>query len=193
MKAVIINGANSERSRTTCLIQSVHASLHALAVDSAIFNLHSFEADCLLLTDYKHQAVASYQQAIVDADFIVIASPVYQGSFSGVLKLLLDLIPQKGLSKKKILPLATGGSLAHLLMLDYSLKPVLAALGATHILAGVFATNQDFQATNDLTQHYHMSSTVQKRLEDSLNELVSVQPPLLFALPSTQLATRQYA
>ena len=39
-----------------------------------------------------------------------------------------------------MLPLATGGSLAHLLALDYALKPVLAALGARDILDGVYAT-----------------------------------------------------
>ncbi len=38
-----------------------------------------------------------------------------------------------------VLPLATGGTVAHMLAVDYALKPVLSALKAQEILHGVFA------------------------------------------------------
>ncbi len=59
--------------------------------------------------------------------------------FSGALKTLLDLLPERALEGKIVLPLATGGTIAHMLAVDYALKPVLNALKAQEILHGVFA------------------------------------------------------
>lgn len=189
MKAVIINGATSVLSRTSALTNHVKNNLIDLAVGVKLFDYESFDANTLLLTDFKTTTVLEYQQAIIEADLIIVASPVYQGSFSGVLKLLLDLIPQKGLSKKKVLPLATGGSLAHLLMLDYSLKPVLSALGATHILAGVYASNQDFQLDET---GYLISQTIQERLDAALDDLVTELCLSLTFAPRIDFQERQY-
>ena len=43
---------------------------------------------------------------------------------------MLALAPSHGLRRKIVLPLATGGSIAHLLAVDHALKPVSSALGA---------------------------------------------------------------
>ena len=73
---------------------------------------------------------------------MLISTPVYKASFAGGLKAVLDLLDEKALAGKVVLPIATGGSPAHLLALEYGLKPVLSALGARHILAGVYATDK---------------------------------------------------
>lgn len=88
-----------------------------------------------------------------------------------------------------MLPLATGGSLAHLLMLDYSLKPVLSALGATHILAGVYASNQDFQLDET---GYLISQTIQERLDAALDDLVTELCLSLTFAPRIDFQERQY-
>jgi hypothetical protein len=58
---------------------------------------------------------------------------VYKASFSGALKTLLDLFPERALEGKVVLPFATGGTIAHMLAVDYALKPVLSALKAQEI------------------------------------------------------------
>jgi FMN reductase len=78
---------------------------------------------------------------VADADAVVIATPVYKASFSGLLKVFLDLLPQDGLAGKLVLPLATGGSQSHMLALDYALRPVLHALDARHVLTSIYATS----------------------------------------------------
>ena len=65
--------------------------------------------------------------------------------------------------------LATGGSLAHLLALDYALKPVLSALGARDILDGVFAT--DAQLVSDGKGNYTADAALATRLERALAPL----------------------
>lgn len=59
------------------------------------------------------------------ADVVIVATPIYKAAYSGLLKVFLDLLPPDALRGKTVLPLAMGGSLAHLLALDYALKPVL--------------------------------------------------------------------
>jgi hypothetical protein len=63
---------------------------------------------------------------------------VYKASYSGLVKVFLDLLPQAGPAGKTVLPLVTGGSLAHMLAMDYALRPVLSALGARHVVPGAF-------------------------------------------------------
>ena len=56
---------------------------------------------------------------------VIVATPIYKAAYSGLLKVFLDLLPAEALRGKTVLPLASGGSVAHLLALDYALKPVL--------------------------------------------------------------------
>ena len=97
--------------------------------------------------DFAHPAICEALELIEHAQAVVIATPLYKASYSGLVKTLLDLLPQAGLAGKIVLPIATGGSLAHLLALDYALKPVLSSLGARHHLPNVFASDADLPAT----------------------------------------------
>ena len=74
--------------------------------------------------------------AVAAAEAIVLVTPIYKAAYSGLLKLFLDLLPQFALTDKVVLPLATAGSPAHVLALDYALRPVLSSLGVRHAEAG---------------------------------------------------------
>ncbi|WP_328538807.1 NADPH-dependent FMN reductase [Streptomyces sp. NBC_00344] len=82
----------------------------------------------LLKADLQHPQLASAAARFAEADAIVLATPVYKAGCSGLLKSFLDLLPQFALEGKVVLPLATGGSLAHVLALDYGLRPVLMSM-----------------------------------------------------------------
>lgn len=55
-----------------------------------------------------------------------------------MLKAFIDLLPQFALRGKVALPLLTGGSLAHVLALDYGPRPVLQSLDPKHVVSGLF-------------------------------------------------------
>lgn len=97
---------------------------------------------------------------------IIIATLVYKVSFSGGLKTLLDLLPKWALDNKEVLLLVNGGSIAHLLAVDYALKPVLDALKAQEILYGVFA--EDSQVT-DYEHKPQFNHDLKQRLDGLLN------------------------
>jgi len=68
----------------------------------------------------------------------VVATPIYKAAYSGLLKIFLDVLPQFGLREKVVFPLATGGTVAHVLALDYALRPVLSSLDPVHVVSGLF-------------------------------------------------------
>lgn len=104
-------------------------------------------AEALLHADLNAPAIVRAIALVQDADAIVIATPVYKASYTGILKAFLDLLPQDGLDGKLVLPLATGGSQSHMLVLDYALRPVLASLAARFILPGIYATSEQLPWT----------------------------------------------
>lgn len=138
-----ISASPSSRSKTALTRAYVDARLAELGHRVLSLDVRDLPPAALLAADTRDPAIAAAVDLVEQADAVVVATPVYKASFSGLLKALLDLLPQRALADKVVLPLAVGGSLAHVLMLDYSLRPVLIALGADDILRGLFV--QDSQ------------------------------------------------
>jgi len=117
-----------------------HVNRRLVAAGHTVRNLpvRTLPATPLLVGDVTHPALIDAIAAVRDADALVVATPVYQSSYSGLLKVFLDLLPQFALRGKTVLPLATGGSPAHVLAVDYALRPLLSALGAAHVTPGWF-------------------------------------------------------
>lgn len=138
---VIVSGSPSEVSRLNGLTGYAEEKLRQLGWEVSHLHVASLPSEDLILARWDSQAIIEANKRIAAADALVIASPVYKASFTGVLKTYLDLLPQNGLEGKVILPLFIGGTIAHLLTIDYALKPVLSALYAKHISAGVYAVD----------------------------------------------------
>jgi len=100
-----------------------------------------------------------------------VATPVYKAAYTGALKALLDILPPQALRGKTVLPIATGGSPAHLLVLDYALKPVLGALGASDILQGVYAIDGQLQLDKEGYQFIDME--IRERFDRELDSLAT--------------------
>ncbi|MEV3859995.1 NADPH-dependent FMN reductase [Streptomyces sp. NPDC050095] len=137
-------------SRTAHLVHDLGRGLASQGHDIRHLDVRSLPAEALLSADTTHPEVAAAVGLVARADALIVASPVYKAAYSGVLKTFLDLLPQYALRGKTVLPLATGGSPAHVLAVDYALRPVLTSLGADvaqgwfvldrHIAVGVDGT-----------------------------------------------------
>lgn len=145
MHITSISGSPSERSRSAWLTQFALTRLEGIATRSEHIAVRELPAAALLAADAQEPAIAQAVDAIASAGLVIVGTPIYKAAYSGLLKVFLDLLPPEALRGKTVLPLATGGSAAHLLALDYSLRPVLSALGARHVLDGVFATDAQLQ------------------------------------------------
>lgn len=139
--------------------------LSALDVEVCHWHLHNFAAEDLLYARFDSPALQTLSEQLHEADGLIVATPIYKAAYSGALKTLLDLLPERALEGKVVLPLATGGTVAHLLAVDYALKPVLNALKAQEILHGVFA---DDSQVIDYQHKPQFTPNLQRRLDSAL-------------------------
>ncbi|MBH5317429.1 NADPH-dependent FMN reductase [Paenibacillus sp. GSMTC-2017] len=168
-KIVILSGSANKNSRLNGIIQYSRSKLEQAGHEVSIVEITELPAEDLIHSNWNSAAVQKALTLVEEADGVIAASPVYKAAYSGVFKTFLDLIPQKGLERKVILPLFIGGTISHLLVIDYSLKPVLSALGATNILGGVYAVDQSVIRLEDGT--FHLAEEISARLEDALVRL----------------------
>jgi FMN reductase len=69
-----------------------------------------------------------------------------------------------------VLPLMTGGTLAHVLALDYALRPVLVSLGAQHIVNGLFVLDKTLAVSE---QGVVLDADVEQRLAGILDDFAT--------------------
>ncbi|MBC7290745.1 MAG: NADPH-dependent FMN reductase [Actinotalea sp.] len=139
---LVLTASPSITSRTSALAHHVADELVLSGHDVRVVDLRDLPAAALLAADTSAPQVLDAVQALLASDGVIVATPIYKASYSGLLKVFLDLLPQRALEGKVVLPLATGGTVAHLLAIDYSLRPVLVSLGAAHITTGRFVLDQ---------------------------------------------------
>ena len=166
MHVVLLSGSPSARSRTELLLEYARQHLQGHGLEVSLLRVRDFPAEALLHADFTSPAVQQLQAAVASADGLVVATPVYKASFSGALKTLLDLLPERALQHKVVLPIATGGSNAHMLAVDYALKPVLASLKAQEMLQGVFAEDRQIAYRADGVD---LDPALEERLDSSLD------------------------
>lgn len=147
LKLVAVSGGLQRPSRTLVLVEEIAEALGAtIALDLQVIELGEL-TPALGGALYRSQLCADAQaqlEAIERADALVVASPVYRGSFSGLFKHLFDLIGQDALVGKPVLLAATGGSDRHALVIEHQLRPLFAFFQALTLPLGVYAAERDF-------------------------------------------------
>lgn len=148
---VSVSASPSATSRTAHMLRTLDAALTADGHTVTALDVRDLPPAALLSGDLGHPAIARAVELFAAADGAVIGTPVYKAAYSGLLKCLFDLLPQYALAGKTVLPLATGGSTAHVLAIDYALRPVLSAMGAAHIVQGWFVLDRHIAVGDDGT------------------------------------------
>ncbi len=175
MSILFISGSPSHLpSRSGALADYVGSRVRAVSVTTERLSVLDIPADDLVHVRRQSEAAATLRQAVVRSDAIVIATPIYNASVPGGLKALLDLLPQRALHGKIVLPLASGGSAGHQLAIEYSLKPVLSALGGRHVLAGVFACEHDVEWRPDTPADPLLLEALTGRLDEATDLLLTL-------------------
>jgi FMN reductase len=83
-------------------------------------------------------------EKIISADALVVGSPIYKGSYSGLFKHVFDLIDPKDLAGKPVLLTATGGGDKHALVIEHHLRPLFGFFEAATLATGIYAGAADF-------------------------------------------------
>ena len=120
LRIVIVNGSPSFPSKTAALAQEVltrlRPHLEFTAKTITVADLVPFFADT-----YGDPAspIATALAEIANADFLIAASPIYKGTYTGLFKHVFDLLAPAALADKPVLLIATGGSERHTLALEH--------------------------------------------------------------------------
>jgi FMN reductase len=96
------------------------------------------------LLDRSDPRTAAAKATVLASDLLVVASPTYKGSYTGLLKLFLDLFGSDELAGTTVVPLMLGGDLRHSLAVECALKPVLVEIGATCPTRGLFLVDSAY-------------------------------------------------
>ncbi|WP_449599689.1 NAD(P)H-dependent oxidoreductase [Paenibacillus sp. Marseille-Q9583] len=62
----------------------------------------------LLTANFVSEGVLGANMLVEEADIVAILTPIYKASYTGILKTYLDLLPQKALVDKRIVPMLLG-------------------------------------------------------------------------------------
>lgn len=169
MSIVFISGSPSANSRTAHLLQEVRQRLAAHGETTEWIAIRDLPATPLLHAQAGDTEIAAAIASVARARAVVIASPIYKAAYSGLLKLFLDLLPQKAFEDKLVLPVSSAGSALHVLALDFTIRPVLAALGAREVIPPVSALDSQIDLFPDGS--VQLDRLILTRLDDTLRLL----------------------
>jgi FMN reductase len=126
---VALTGNPRPRSRTAAL---------ALTVARAVAELGA--AGPVVEIDLANRASSEddLRRVLVGAEVVVVASPTYKATYTGLLKSFLDHVPTGALRGVIAIPVMVAGDRAHALAVDVHLRPLLLELGASCPTAGLF-------------------------------------------------------
>ncbi|SDJ15567.1 NADPH-dependent FMN reductase [Alteribacillus bidgolensis] len=110
---------------------------------------------------------------VSSADFYIIGTPIFQGSITGALKNLFDLVHPKSLRNKVMGFIATGGTYQHYLVIENQLKPISSYFRAFVAPGFVYAHNDHFSPQNEL-----VDMELLERVNSLSEEIVFMQKTL---------------
>ncbi|MFD3837620.1 FMN reductase [Streptomyces sp. NPDC058642] len=168
MKLVVVSAGLSAPSSTRLLADRLAAAVERLAPaevqvvevrDLAVAIAHQ------LTSGFPGRALAAAQDAVTGADALIVVTPVFSASYSGLFKSFFDVLDKDALAGKPVLIAATGGSARHSLVLDHALRPLFSYLRAVVVPTGVYAASEDWGAEG-----------LDGRIERAAGELVALLP-----------------
>ena len=148
LKVVAVSGGAYRPSRTLALTEAIVAELGKhLNLDAHLVELSEIARPLggALSRAELPATVEQHLQAIENADLLIVASPVYRGSYPGLLKHLFDLVGQDSLIDTPVLLAATGGSPLHALVIDHQLRPLFSFFQSLTLPIGVYGSEGDLQ------------------------------------------------
>ena len=170
---VIISGSPSQPSRSSAISSYLENLLIKEGKRVSTIHVRDLPAEDLLFANFNSPEIKEAQSLVEQAKGLIVVSPVYKASYPGVLKAFLDLIPEKGLLNKVVLPVVTGGTLAHLLSIEYAFNPVFSVLGSQEIVNGVYMVDSQVSYKEQLA---FADPEIEQRLKKTLNNLLNRLP-----------------
>jgi FMN reductase len=169
LRVVAVSGSLTDPSRTTSLVAAIAEAFgKVLLIDSHLITLHDLGphlAGALTRKELPAEAERELQR-IENADLLVVATPVYRASFTGLFKHLFDFVDQYALVDTPVLLAATGGSERHALIIEHQLRPLFGFFQSLALPVGVYAHDSDFE--NYVISNEQLTERIEKAISRAL-------------------------
>ncbi|MEV0244248.1 CE1759 family FMN reductase [Streptomyces sp. NPDC050674] len=158
MKLVVVSAGLSVPSSTRLLADRLAAAAAraVTAPEPAPADVHVLELRDLaeeiahtFTNGFPGQKLSAAFDAVRAADGLIVVTPVFSASYSGLFKSFFDALgatDDNAVAGKPVLIAATGGTARHSLVLDHALRPLFAHLKAVVVPTGVYAASEDWGA-----------------------------------------------
>ena len=170
-RVVVVSGGLGEPSTTRLLADRLAtATRDALThpeAEVSVIELRDLARDITdaLLTRVPSPALQTALDAVTSADGLIVVSPVFSASYSGLFKSFFDVVDPATVAAKPVLIAATGGTERHSMVLDHALRPLFSYLHAVVVPTGVFAATSDWGSRE-------WTKRLVARVERAVDELV---------------------
>ncbi|MGW1501421.1 FMN reductase [Streptomyces mirabilis] len=149
MKLVVVSAGLSVPSSTRLLADRLAAATDRYtSVDIQVVELRDLAVEIAhnFTSGFPGRALSAALEAVTEADGLIVVTPVFSASYSGLFKSFFDVLDQDALTGKPVLIAATGGSARHSLVLEHALRPLFAYLRAVVVPTAVYAASEDWGA-----------------------------------------------
>ncbi|MFF2518003.1 FMN reductase [Streptomyces sp. NPDC058086] len=149
MKLVVVSAGLSVPSSTRLLADRLAAATaRHTSVDVQVVELRDLAVEIAhnFTSGFPGRALSAALEAVTEADGLIVVTPVFSASYSGLFKSFFDVLDQDALTGKPVLIAATGGSARHSLVLEHALRPLFAYLRAVVVPTAVYAASEDWGA-----------------------------------------------
>jgi FMN reductase len=153
MSGVVVVSGNPRVSSRTAVLAGAVGTRAAELLDAAppeVVDLADFGPN-LLVPD--HPDVNAALDQVREADLLVVATPTYKGSYTGVLKVLLDHLPAQALAGKRAVPVVTAGVAPQAAAAEALLRQLLTELGAD-VAPGLPVVEADLPESTSIAEAY---------------------------------------
>ena len=135
---------SSTRLLADRLAAGVVEALGEVEVEVVELRQHAHQLTDHLLTGFASEDLAEVIESVRRADGLVVVTPVFSASYSGLFKSFFDVLDADDLAGKPVLVAATAGTARHSLVIEHALRPLFSYLHAVVVPTGVFAASEDF-------------------------------------------------
>ncbi|MFI7298998.1 FMN reductase [Streptomyces sp. NPDC050121] len=176
MKLVVVSAGLSVPSSTRLLADRLAAATAGrTAAEVEVVELRDLAVEIAhnFTNGFPGRKLAAALEAVSAADGLIVVTPVFSASYSGLFKSFFDVLDPDALAGKPVLIAATGGSARHSLVLEHALRPLFAYLRAVVVPTAVYAASEDWGAQG-----------LPERIERAAGELAALMTGLSAARPA---------
>ncbi|MBM6614517.1 NAD(P)H-dependent oxidoreductase [Desemzia sp. RIT804] len=169
MKIILLSGSNVGTKTRVAMDYTLNVMKEKYPeVDTTLIDLVDYDmqfSDGRSYLEYEGDT-GSVTKTIMDADAIIIGTPIFQASIPASLKNIFDLLPQNALRDKIVSIIVTAGSAKHYLIIEQQLKPILAYMKAQTVQRFVFIEEKDFYRKELINDDIHFR--IENLIEDTV-------------------------